>query len=403
MLGVDSLDDPTGKEGLSELMTSTMADATDKVPEQELSDSEAMLGTHISPTRFTTTTNNFRAAILLLGQIIERPSFPEDGVARAKSAIAQRVQSQYAATAPVRVFFSILLAPGNPARRTATPASVDALTRADVVSFYKTAIRPSRTTVIIVGDVMPTQAFAFAKSAFGKWIVTSAMETRPSEFPVNAATPTTIYLVDVPGRLRTSILVGQLGPQRDTAVMPAVDVLADILGQVGGSRLQVELRDRRGFMYAGIPYGVDWRPTPQRSIQAGSASVDAVKVDSALIAWLGALRDVRGPSPVTAKELDFAEGVAVASLPTRFETTDSVASQVAEAVRYGGELRDLEQYVRAVRGLSPEKVTRAAERYIDPGHLTIVVAGDRKTLEPLLRRADIAPIVIVDENGNPKP
>jgi zinc protease len=46
-------------------------------------------------------------------------------------------------------------------------------------------------------------------------------------------------------------------------------------------------------------------------------------------------------------------------------------------------------------------VTAAASKYIDTDHLIIVVTGDRATLEPALRAANLAPVIVVDANGKP--
>jgi zinc protease len=48
-------------------------------------------------------------------------------------------------------------------------------------------------------------------------------------------------------------------------------------------------------------------------------------------------------------------------------------------------------------------VAAAANKYLDPDRLAIVVVGDRRQIEAALRAANIASVVVVDINGNPKP
>jgi predicted Zn-dependent peptidase len=53
--------------------------------------------------------------------------------------------------------------------------------------------------------------------------------------------------------------------------------------------------------------------------------------------------------------------------------------------------------------VSADDVRRAATKYVDPSHLAIVIVGDRKSLEPALKATGVAPVQVVDLEGNPVP
>jgi hypothetical protein len=53
--------------------------------------------------------------------------------------------------------------------------------------------------------------------------------------------------------------------------------------------------------------------------------------------------------------------------------------------------------------LTTADVAAAAKRFVDASHTIIVVVGDRSVIEAPLRAANIAPVVIVDENGKVVP
>jgi zinc protease len=61
----------------------------------------------------------------------------------------------------------------------------------------------------------------------------------------------------------------------------------------------------------------------------------------------------------------------------------------------------LQRYATGVTAVSANDVAAAAAKYVDADHLVIVVTGDRKVLEPALRAANLAPVVVVDANGKP--
>jgi len=58
-------------------------------------------------------------------------------------------------------------------------------------------------------------------------------------------------------------------------------------------------------------------------------------------------------------------------------------------------------YGTRIEAVRPSDVTAVASKYLDLSRFVIVVAGDRKVVEPALRAANIAPIVIVDEREKP--
>ena len=60
-----------------------------------------------------------------------------------------------------------------------------------------------------------------------------------------------------------------------------------------------------------------------------------------------------------------------------------------------------QNYARNVRAITKEDVTRVANKYVDVDHLAIVIVGDRKQIEQPLKATNIAPVVVLDLNGDP--
>jgi predicted Zn-dependent peptidase len=164
--------------------------------------------------------------------------------------------------------------------------------------------------------------------------------------------------------------------------------------------MQQALREKRSFMYSGNA-GMIWRHAPAPSAYVGSTSVNAAKVDSALVEWLSLLRGLRGDRPATMPELDAVRRSRVGALPARIDGPDSLAARVVEMVRDGLRLDYFDQYATRMTSVTATDVAMAASKYVDLEHLIIVVTGDRATIEPALRAANIAPVVVVDANGKP--
>jgi zinc protease len=140
-------------------------------------------------------------------------------------------------------------------------------------------------------------------------------------------------------------------------------------------------------------------PLPRPSPFIGAALVSAAKLDSALVDWLALLRGLRGDHPATAQELEAVRRSRIGVLPAQIDGPEALAARLAELVRGGLPLDYLTSYAAGMAAVTPADVAAAAAKYIDPDHLTIVVTGDRNVIKPLLRAANVAPIMVVDGNG----
>lgn len=399
VVNADSLNDPIGKEGLSALTSSMLAEGTTTRSAEHITSEIATLGNAVTPFRFTTIPENLGASLELMADMLARPTFPDSALARLEVTLAAAKERdlQSPATIPNRVFLARVYGSEHPIARAvaATAASINSITRDDLVRFHSTYFLPNSTTVVVVGDVRAADVFVLAAKTLGSW---RSRELSPLEIPSHTLAPTTIYLVDRPAAQQSYAFVGTLGPPRSSGDFAALEAMAPILGSSLSSRLLANLRERHAYIYAGTPFAVFWRRSPFASLIFGSAAVATAKTDSALIEWLGELRGMSQRAP-TADEMTLARAWLVEALPAQIETVDLIANRVAGMLQTGAPLDFYNSYVRRIEAVTPAQVSAAAARYIDLTHLVIVVAGDRKIIEPLLRAANIAPIVIVDNAG----
>ena len=394
----DSTLDPPGKEGLYAVTLAALIEGTATRTADELAAAAADIGTDVRPTGFTTTAALFPRALEVLADMVTRPKLDGAAVERRKTiqtAVARRV-AQDPLTLPRHLFYSMLYGEDDAFARSLvlTEASIRSITAGDVAEFYGSHFRPQNTSIVIVGDVASADALAQVRHALGAW---SGGGTAPTTLPAAAAgvRPTTIYLHDVPGA-QAYLFVGAAGPARTSA--ESYD--ADVMSALATARLQRALREKRSFMYSGST-GFTWRRAARPSAFVGSTLVAAQKVDSALVEWLSMLRGLRGNEPISPDELAAARRSRVGSLASRIDGADLVASRVVELVRDTLPLDYFDRYAARASSLTAADLTAVAARVIDMDHLVIVVAGDRKVIEPALRAANLAPVVVVDSSGHP--
>ena len=395
--------DPVGKEGMFQIMNAMLREGTTTMTADQLAEAFSDQGNSVNPAGFTTIVRNLDRSLALMTDMLAHPAFPQDALDRQKanlSANLQRAKDQPGFVAQ-RIFDATVYGVGHPYERTATAQSIAAITRDDLVKFHGDYLRPQNVHLVIVGDVTPATVLPRVERVFSAWSK-GGMTVSYDIPPAKGAGKTTIYLYDRPNSPQSVVTIGQLGPSRSVDDFYALDLMNTVLGQLSGSRLSQNLREKHAYTY-GINTFWQWRRSPEIATLLGSSSVVAPKTDSAVIEWMRELNGIRGARPVTDAELQFARTNRTAGLPASLESNDQVADAVSNIIRNNLPRDYYQRYVQRVSAISGSDIASVATKYVDPENVAIVIVGDRKVIEPGLRAANVAPIVIVDENGKAMP
>jgi zinc protease len=295
------------------------------------------------------------------------------------------------------VFAKVLYGDDHPYGRVVTKETVRAITHDDVLALYRTYFRPGRAVITIAGDVDTRVVRAQVEAALSAW---QAGGDRPTfAYPaVPAARERTIYLVDKPQAAQSVFAIGEPGPARNTADYYALQVMNNLLGGLFQSRLNHDIREVKGFSY-GVNSTFAYGRGPG-AFRAGGGIVSA-KSDSALMLFMTHLRGVRGELPFTDDEIKQGKESIIQSLPARLSTVNGIGAAISNIY-----IQDLpESYFRdlpaMIGAVTRDDLVRVARQYLDLNHLSIVIVGDRATIEGPLRATGIAPIRILDVAGNP--
>jgi zinc protease len=292
----------------------------------------------------------------------------------------------------------VLYSSAHPYGQMATEESYKAITRDDVVAFHKAYFQPGRVLIMVTGDVNPATVKATIQKALAAW---PAGGTKPNfaypELP--APRPATIYLVDKPGAAQSTFAIGNPGPPRSTPDYYAVQVMNTMLGGMFQSRLNANIREDKGYSY-GVNSSFAFGRGPG-AFRAGG-DVQSAKTDAALIEFMKELRGIAGSRPVTNEELATTKDALIQRLPGTFASVSGINGAIATLWVQGLSDNYYQQYGKAVAAVTKEDVVRVAKQYIDLAHLDIVIVGDRASIEGPLKATGIAPIVVLDIEGNPK-
>jgi zinc protease len=399
--------EPEEKPGLAGFVAGMLSEGTTHRNGDQISNDLQLLGTSVNASiggeagriSFLSTKDKFASTLAILADLLENPTFPQEALDRLKArTIVSLTQNRDRTSGIANVVFpKTLYTTTHPYGRTLNEASVNAIKRDDLVSFYREYFRPGHAVITVVGDITQADAKRLVENALSGW---KAGGSVPGfDYPAAPAPkPTTIFLVDKPGAAQSTFALGEVGPPRATPDYFALRVMNEMLGVLFQSRLNHNIREVKGYSY-GVSSNFAFGKGPG-AFRAGGDIVTA-KTDSALIEFMKELRDIRGPRPPTEDELAQAKASLVQSLPSTFASASGVNNNIASIYTQGLPEDYYRVFTRAVNAVTRDDVVRVAQKYIDPAHLTIVIVGDRSKIEAPLAATKLAPIVVLDVNGDP--
>jgi predicted Zn-dependent peptidase len=244
---------------------------------------------------------------------------------------------------------------------------------------------PARSTIIAVGDATHDRLSDLIEQAFGPWIsgpdAAAVVPNLQTVAPPSSSRK--LSLIHRPGAPQSELRIGHVAAARSSPDYHALVTLNMVLGGQFVSRLNLNLREGKGYTY-GVRTSFDFRRGPgpfslHTSVQS-DATADAV--GESLIE----LSQIRDERPVTADELELARSALTRGYPRGFETAGQVGRAAAQLALYDLPDDYFTRFVPTVRSLTRDDVTRAAARYIDPPRLLTVVVGDRDKVAPTLAK-----------------
>lgn len=401
-----ALADPAGEEGVAQLTANLLLEGTDTLDGAALTERLERLGAtaaasadwDIALVRCTALVEHLPHAVDLLGEVLQRPAFPAREVERLKAErIADLLQMRADPGALAdETFTHVLYAEGSRYRLPAggDEKSVPGITREQVRDFYRARYRPGAMTLIIAGALTPDEGERIADRALGGWHGQAPAAVTVHDHP--AARERRVHLAAKADAPQSELRIGHVGVPRATPDYFPIVVMNAILGGLFSSRVNLNLRERHGYTY-GAHTGFDWRR------HAGPFVADtAVKreVTAAAIREVVMEIDRMRDEPVSEDELSLATSYLAGVFPIRYETTDAIASAIANLVVY--DLGDdwLDRYRERVRNVTAADVRRAAQAHLKPQELQVVVVGDPAVVRAPLEELSVGAVHLLDSQAS---
>jgi zinc protease len=402
--------DPADHPGLASLTAAMMNEGTASRTAEQLADELGFLaanlnagaGQEVAFVNLSMLNRNFGPALEIFADVIVNAAFPESAWPRVRDQrLASLLQSlDQPATIATEEFQRRLFGASHPLGRpvNGTPASVRAATPAALREFHARYYRPDNAHLIVVGDVRADDVVQRLESAFAGW---APAGSRPWDPPADPAPQpaTRVFLVDKPGAAQSQIRIGHVGVPRVHRDYFPLLVMNSILGGQFTSRINLNLREDKGYTYGA-------RSQFQMGRIAGpfvaSAGVQTAVTKESVVEFMRELEEIRGARPVTREELEFARTSIIRREPLTLETNAQIASRIQDLILYGLPDDYFDEYNRHVAAVTLEDVNRVAREYLHPDRLAIVVVGDRSAVEEGLRQLPY-PVEVVVVEGQATP
>jgi zinc protease len=384
--------DMPGKAGRASLTSAVMTEGTTTRSATEIDQAVEALGTSLgsgagwdgSSIDMTVRSSRIDDALALIADVARNPALSEEELERQRAqaidsfTVAMSDPGDVASMAAMRALYRDS-AYGNPSTGTAT--SLRAISRADLLAAYRGTWRPENATLIVTGDVDSSAARALAERHFGTWTA------EPSNDPimpllVPMAPLSNVIVIDMPDSGQTAVAVARMAvPRSDPAYYRAL-VANAVLGGGYSSRLNQEIRIRRGLAY-GAGSSIDGRRGRGPLVAVTQTRNEtAPEVLGLILAEMQRL----GAEPVPAAELDVRRAVLLGSFGRRAETTAGLSGLVAGYVISGLGPEEIARYQRSVLAVTAEEVRTAAQELFRPEGATMVIVGDSRLFIERLRR-----------------
>jgi predicted Zn-dependent peptidase len=342
------------------------------------------------------------AALELLAEMVGRPTFPASEVERLRD---ERLNDILQARADPRrraeeAFVETIYTADSPYHRPASglEPTVAPLDASALRAAWERGMDPARTTLVVGGDLTGLDVPAMAERLFGAWATAGGARPQPAIMARPALDTRLVRVVHRPESVQTEIRIGHPGLPRRIPDYHAVSVMTTILGGLFNSRLNMNLREDKGYTY-GAGAGFDLRraagPFAARAAVNTEVTVPAIRE---MLRELERMRD----DAVTDAELRASRDFLIGVFPLRFETPGPVVGSIAGLIVHDLPDDELARYRDGIEAVSADDVRMAARAHLHLERAGIVLVGDAERIASEVEAADFGPVQVVrDEPASP--
>jgi zinc protease len=391
ILSAGSIQDPAGMPGVAGMTAGLLTQGTAKRTAKEIAEAidfvggslDAKAGRDATSVTLDVVKKDLGVGMDLLSDVVLHPSFRAEELDRQRQQLLSDLEVQYSDPNYLATLaFARTLYGDSPygLPEAGTPATIKKLQREDFVKFHDANYAPNQAVLGFAGDITPEEAFAITEKYFGSWPKLD-VPAAPPQAP-SSATATHVWLIDKPDAVQTQIRIGRIAIRRADPDFLPLDVTNHIFGGSYNSRLNTEVRIKKGLTYGASSAFTPHRYTGSLSVETYTrteATADATKLVMDLLTGMS-------QGKISQKELDFARDYLSGVYPIETETAEQVADRVLTVAAFDLPADYNQTYPAKVRATSLEQVQATARKYFTTGDLDIVLVGNVSSFRDALKK-----------------
>lgn len=377
-----SLLEPADKVGVASLTGSQMRsggtqalapEALDRFLEGRAASIETSIGDDAGSAGMSVLTQDFDEVLQVFSDVLRQPRFDPARLEVARRSLEAGISRQNDDPNAIasREFRELLYGADTPFAREVTYATVQAITRDDLVAWHARYMHPDQTILAVHGDITPADALAAVTRVFGGW---ARGPKQTITFPEPRSQPRPGVFEAVKADVaQSSIRIGHMGTLKSTHPdYYPVQVLNEVLSGSFTSRLFSTVRTQKGLAYSvGGAVGSSFLRVAPFAMSTSTKTATTAETVETLIAE--AKRIIS--EPPTDVEIVRARQSILNSFIFNSATTAQVLGQQVTYEYYGLPTDWLERYRAGIEKVTAADTARVARQYIEPDQFTILVVG----------------------------
>ncbi|MDX3883734.1 MAG: pitrilysin family protein [Sphingomonas sp.] len=404
--------DPKQKLGTQALMLSLLDEGTKTRNSIQIAEEQERLGAAIATSQSMDRTGvslfalkaNLAPSLDLLADVVRNPAFEPAEIERLRGQLVTSIAAENTQPRGIarRVIPELLYGKihpyGVPMSGSGTEAGVKAVTRDDLVAFHQAWLRPDNGKIFVTGDTTLAEIKPLLEARFGQWQAPATPKGAKLFRMDRMARPARIVLIDRPQSPQSYIMAGQLLPFRGTDDPLAFTTANEVIGGSFLSRLNMDLREDKGWAYGAFTSAPLVRDTMPFYV---IAPVQTDRTGDSIAAAIGDIKTFLTAKGVDEEEHDRTISNQIRSLPGSFETSSDLLAGLVSLDTLG---RPDDYYTRLAdryRAMTAAEMDKAAREAIRPDDLIWVVVGDAAKVRPQLEKLKAQGINLPVEEAKP--
>ncbi|SMO91788.1 insulinase family protein [Gracilimonas mengyeensis] len=384
--------EPASKAGLASITGDVIreggsenypADELNALLENRAANMSTFIGFNSGSAQLNVLKEDFDDLLPVFVDVLQNPAFPEDKIELAKtqtkSAISRRNDEQ--SQVGFREFSNLIYGDNSVYTRQTEYATVDNITREDMVDFHDNYFVANNMTVGIIGDFDTDEMKQKLREAFGS--LPAGKETNMVFPEVDYEYPSTINFVNKENVNQSFVVLGHIGGLRENPDYPALQVMNEVLAGGFSGRLFQEVRTNLGLAYSvGGSYGANVNyPGVFRLITMTKSSTTAEAID-AILKEVKRLQE----EPITQEELELTKDQFLNSLVFRYDSKSKILNERIDNEYLGLSPDAFDELVEGIKATTIEDVQRVAREYLKPEQVQILVVGNEDEIGDQLQK-----------------